>query len=596
MKNFIPPIINNVLITEDVNLAIDFILLNSKKQKYLPILEPPRDTREDAGNEAIRINNSIARAKCNKVTYGNLNKNQVDLLDQQFHPQLITKISSKEELGSNSKTQIVNQNSLEWGNNYLGIWLLEILNEKKSLKNLHELESNNFFEGASGLLFIAENRNDITSIIVANYAYTFGASLLFVDKKTREKINLFNRELFEIYNLGKDVQRKLNQLIEEIKSFLPPICWDNYHAVTFFTWGIPYGLAFQQTPSSHIYIYPFLGVNLLNYIAIEQSNDFKLYAGLILNPGSFDNSEIPIVKKELHNRGMMLRLLEQEASTVFNTHLFMAAFPYDFLFISSHANEAKGIRKKYRFKDSENIERELVVDEAIGLGWDYLEKKYWVHSFTSFVSLDGIDWRNEDEKNKHYIGRAINEFVNIKKDNRADDYLISQEKVASVNMAMAYKMVDGIYIPLLHGLGDNHCPIIISNACSSWHKIASDTMVAGARAYIGPVIDITNFEAIELTKVMFTKHLNRPMSNALWRSQNEIYGNQNRKPYIYTGAHFAKFRFTSIGVKDNIIQRLSKSVKEWEEKAETTQNEDVRNNSKRFAKFMKDELSKLILG
>jgi len=92
----------------------------------------------------------------------------------------------------------------------------------------------------------------------------------------------------------------------------------------------------------------------------------------------------------------------------------------------------------------------------------------------------------------------------------------------------------------LHGLAGMRFPIIVSNACSSWRKVSKDISFAGTRTYVGLIIDVVNTEAIEFVDKLLTKHIERPISVAVWRSQNDIYADGIRRPYLVQGTHFTK--------------------------------------------------------
>ena len=202
---------------------------------------------------------------------------------------------------------------------------------------------------------------------------------------------------------------------------------------------------------------------------------------------------------------------------------FTVAFPYDLMLISAHANETEGIRVTYQYDDSEKIKRTLTVDEAVSLSWYPEDELFHVTTYIRFVNLDGIDW-NSEAKNKYYVGKAILDFIELQKDQKHLDCIIKKEKVNNVKGAMAYKMHDHIFLSMFHTLADENNPVIISNACSSWHKIAQDYIFAGARAYIGPIIDVTNVEAVEVMKSFFKNYLHLPLSIGIWKAQNSCYG------------------------------------------------------------------------
>jgi hypothetical protein len=128
---------------------------------------------------------------------------------------------------------------------------------------------------------------------------------------------------------------------------------------------------------------------------------------------------------------------------------------------------------------------------------------------------------------------------------------------------MAYKMFDGTFIPALQCLADEKSPIVMSNACSSWRKISFDFIFSRARAYIGPIRDVINYEAVDYIKILLTKHLNRTLCFGIWRTQREMYADDDfRRPYLLAGPHFSGIKFgrsSSIEYKKPFINPLAEA-------------------------------------
>ena len=595
MEYFIPKVSKNVCITDDIDLAIKFSQLFNQKNYYLPIIESPRITRPDASNEAIKINNSIAQVQPHRIIFGNLNEEEKNLFQKRFPEKIVQIIKSPNELEKMPGNRNSRYNKkIKWGLKNLGIGLLIAIQQQKILELDENItETDNYFEGSSGLLIVAEDRKDITSIIIANYAYAFDASLLFIDDISKNTMENINDKFFKIYDPGINTEYELKKIKADILKLLPIINTSLYYCITFFTKGIPFGYAFPQLPCTHIFNYPFLGINLCNYITIEQNNNSEIKVGLLIDPGDFKESEAELFVKTLQSKKIYTRQLVNKEATVNNAHLFLAAYPVDIILISSHANEVNGWRKTYKYKDTENIERELVVDVAIGFGWDPIVEKFDLTEFTRFVSLDGIDWTDEETKDKHYVGRAIIDFVELKKDDKHIQFETHSIKIENVHSAMAYKMSDGVFLPTLQGFFAGIAPIFISNACSSWRKVSFDVMVAGGRSYVGPIRDIMNYEAIDFTKILFTKHLQRPICFGVWRAQKELYSDEIRRPYLFAGTHFAKFKFSKSSSIEYLEKTLVKAAADRGSRSITATEKDVKENSERFSIFLLEELSKL---
>jgi len=80
---------------------------------------------------------------------------------------------------------------------------------------------------------------------------------------------------------------------------------------------------------------------------------------------------------------------------------------------------------------------------------------------------------------------------------------VRKENVDRVVGSSAMMMFDSNFIFAHHSMADVGTPIIINNACVSWHRLAGNMTYAGARAYIGTLFPVTPIEASEvITKVL----------------------------------------------------------------------------------------------
>jgi hypothetical protein len=103
-----------------------------------------------------------------------------------------------------------------------------------------------------------------------------------------------------------------------------------------------------------------------------------------------------------------------------------------------------------------------------------------------FVSLDGIDWHDPVAKEQHYIGSACIDFMaRVASDARNPLKPVKKENIPRVPGSAVLKMYDHNYISLPRAIADQGTPIVINNACSSWHRLAENYTFGNARAYIG---------------------------------------------------------------------------------------------------------------
>lgn len=309
----------------------------------------------------------------------------------------------------------------------------------------------------------------------------------------------------------------------------------------------------------------------------------------MIDPDDIKTSEIDVIGEYLKNQGSLVRFLHGREATVCNVSNHIEVFPYDLLVISTHAGEISGQRIEYQFIDSEGIRRELVVDQGVGFGLDPETELVEVREFSKFVSLDGVSWSDPNKKGKLYIGSAIKDYIKLSGDNREELKVISRVDIPRVRGAMALKMFDNNLLPLFHVIAEHNTPIIFNNACNSWKEMSKHFIFSGGRAYIGTMFEVTDIEAKELAINLFTRHGHRPLAFALWRSQNQIY-KLTRRPYIMIGPHFTEIRPNSINPINYLINRISKAIRVWKQREESSKEDSIKRQYNEFIKFLESEL------
>jgi hypothetical protein len=112
-------------------------------------------------------------------------------------------------------------------------------------------------------------------------------------------------------------------------------------------------------------------------------------------------------------------------------------------------------------------------------------------------------------------------------------------------------------------LADEGTPIVLNNACVSWHRLASNFIYGNARAYMGTLCPVTEIEAHEIADKLLHRHFGKPLAVALWHAQNELFGDAIRRPYVIVGAHFQELRTTRVDAPAYIVERLRRSLQSW---------------------------------
>jgi hypothetical protein len=140
---------------------------------------------------------------------------------------------------------------------------------------------------------------------------------------------------------------------------------------------------------------------------------------------------------------------------------------------------------------------------------------------------------------------------------------VKKETIPRVAGSAALQMHDHNYISLPRAIAGRGTPIVINNACCSWHRLAGDYTFGNARAYIGTLFPVTGAEAHDVVVKLFAKHFGKPLATALWSAQREVYGNIARRPYIATGVFPQRLRPMRGDIPAYVARCLLQSLRQW---------------------------------
>jgi hypothetical protein len=410
---------------------------------------------------------------------------------------------------------------------------------------------------------ICEGGRDLTQTIAANYAYAVRAGLILIPSTsdpTRESI----LERFYSSDQSRHASQSsiLEALRDEIRQLVGAVALPEKGSITFITGGIPYGFAFPELPSTHLFTYPDLGISIINGFSAEQPGAAGVNVAALINPETVEAPEVSLAIKCLAPRGVFFREYRGPTATVQHISAMIEFFPYDLLMIATHCGDATGYRWTYEFVDSEGLQRTLVVDVAIGVARTNDEELLDIVQFTNFVSLDGVDWHDPEKSEKLYVGTAIQDWVERTRGGGELEPTIKVD-IDRVTWSSALKMYDHNYIAASRAVASGRTPIIINNACGSWHRLAGDFMFGNARAYVGTLFPISTAEVEEVTRYLFEREFQKPLAVAIWTSQRRVYQGTLRRPYVVTGVFTQWLRSSPRDVPAEVYARLRTAHKEW---------------------------------
>lgn len=422
---------------------------------------------------------------------------------------------------------------------------------------------------------MCEAGEPLSEVIAANYAYSLGAGLHVIDETDEVERERLLEAYYSIEALGVDAFAERERLKRRLREMVGTVAVREGGSFTFITKRLPFGAAFPEHPSTHLFAYPDLGVAIINGFAAEQPHTRGVNVVALVDPEKVPAPEIEAARKLLPQRSMLVRSYRGLGASVRAISEMVDLFPYDLLIFATHCGDAPGYRWTYEYLDSEGISRRLVVDIAIGVSQADDQDLLRVTQFSRFHSLDGVDWNDPVAKSSLYVGKAIVDWMDLKKDDQLEP--VHKEGISRVLGSAAMMMSDHIYMPMPRTLAADGTPIVINNACVSWHELASRFMFSGARAYVGTLFSVSGIEAEEVIGRTLDKYFGKPIPHAVWAAQNATYGTGgDRRPYVVTGVYPQRLRVTKENVPSRILSRLQTGQKYWHERKDAVRDSNTR--------------------
>ncbi len=554
-----PAFADLLLITDNAILAACLSVACRQASRYFAIIDGPRMAGQNADAEVIRRTNAVARVNPKAVIFGALSEQQRRKLSKKLPNRMIRDLLPGDPLPR------VDSDPILCGADRLGKALLKALRENRMIRFIVGPSEHLTLDSISGHVVVCEDGHDLSQVIAANYAYALGASLVVIPKLPGTRRNLL---LEQFYSLNEDQSRDPRQTLEALASEMRSHCGDlalpSDASITFISEGVPYGFAFAEAPSTHLPIYPDLGIAVVNGFAAEQV-PARLDVVALIDPGTTTAPEIDQAAQILAERGAYVRAYRGGAANVRDVSDTVEYFPYDLMIFATHCGDAAGSRLTYNYPDKEGIARTFVVDEALSVGHENRQGELRVALHYRFHSLDGKKWMDPEHPDTSHVGSAVTEWLD-----RIQSKTIQPDERVGIPRVLGsavMRMADHNYMPHPHNLAAGRLPVLINNACVSWHELAGRFMFAGARAYIGTLTEVTDFEAQAVIVELLENHFDEPLAIALWAAQATVYGTVIRRPYVMTGVFTQKFHSSRRGVPNSIRSALSAGLATWRQKS-----------------------------
>lgn len=559
-----PALSSHAIISDEPKLAAQLSCLLVRPDTYLPVFDGPRLGRHDADAEVIRRLNATARARSQRIVLAGLADASVEALQTRAGERRRTRLTVvRDWQDTGSLEQPALSEGISWGQTRIGIGLLKALRRGSAIKFTDRASSMESITSLSGHMVVCEEGDDLAQVIAANYAFSIGAGLFLIPHVDR---NVAEEVLERFYSVQEDRTRSASQALEEFRVDIRKRCdglplADNT-SLTFIGSGLPYGFAFPEYPSTHLFDYPDLGIVMANGFATQQPRARGLDVAVLVDPKTTEAPEIRAAEQVLPAQGIFLRCYEGGGATVRNITEMVEMYPYDLLVFATHCGDVSGSQWTYEYTDDEGINRTLVVDIAIGVADTDDKDMLNITQFMRFVSLDGVDWNDAEKKEHLYVGTAMIAFM---EQTRANPPLEPTKKVpiARVIGSAAMRMRDHNYLALPRSIADESNPTILNNACCSWQVLAKTFAFSGARAYLGTLFPVLNSEAEAVTNAVLGRRLGECLPEALWASQRDAFGQSVRRPYLMMGIYPQTLKVVQRDVPQYLATRLARSGADW---------------------------------
>jgi hypothetical protein len=560
-----PALSDTIVIAESAQLAARLSSILTVTGAYLPIIDGPRLQRPDRDAEVIMRANAVARSRAKRVIFAGLSSGSASALEGKVPRNRITRIDEGDDLSAIVNTRLELKPSLIWGRDNIGIGLLQALRSKRAIAFDDRPSSKELYVAAkSNHLVVCERGDDLSQVIAANYAQALGAGLFLISETEREHADSILERFYSVYDdRDRSATDALRELRNELRAIAGNIPIPANGSITFISDGLPFGFAFPEVPSTHLFGLG-LGISIIHGFAAEQPNARGVQVAALVNPETTPAPEINAAARILSEQRLFVRVYEGPAATVTSISEMVELFPYDLLVIATHCGDVSGYRWTYQFTDSEGIDRNLVVDIALGVGHTSEKDLLNVTQFIRFVSLDGVPWNDPVEKAKLYVGSAIWDFTERTRpttDNELEP--VTKNTVDRVVGSAALRMYDNNFIALPRSVASEGTPIIINNACVSWRRLATNFMFGGARGYVGTLFPISTTEAESVLLRALGKHHGKALPHALWSAQRETYEDDARRPYVVAGVYTQRIRATAGDVPRYIVKELRRAGDAW---------------------------------
>ena len=313
-----PPILDRIIFAEDAKLAAQLSCAFSEPGFYLPVCDGPRMQRPDRELEVLRRHNAAGRARANIAYMAGLSESAFDALSRSLNSRRnmpCHRVSSSSDIAPLAPAARERE-KLTWGRDRIGVGLLKALRAGAHIAFEEKPSSYERVSSKSGHIVVCEEGEELSQVIAANYAFALDAGLFLIPEVDKDRAE----ELLEGFYKLQDhadlppAERQM-RLRQELLNLCGSIPVPEGGSITF-VGKLPFGFAYPEHPSTHLFEYPDLGCAVINGFAAEQQRRPGTGVVVLVDPGATPAPEIQSAIDLLEPRRAFIRVYQGPGANV----------------------------------------------------------------------------------------------------------------------------------------------------------------------------------------------------------------------------------------------------------------------------------------
>ena len=226
--------------------------------------------------------------------------------------------------------------TLHWGRDQIGVGLLKALRAGQNLAFDDRPSPYEWVGSKSKHMVVCEEGEELSQVIAANYAFALDAGLFLIPEVDEDQAEDLLEAFYKLYDpeTGSAPAQAQAQLRQELIALCGSLPIPEDGSITFIG-KLPFGFAYPEYPSTHLFEYPDLGCAVINGFAGEQPRTPGTGAVMLVDPGTTPAPEIQAAVDLLEPRRAFIRVYQDSGASVREVSDMMEHFPYDLLIIAT---------------------------------------------------------------------------------------------------------------------------------------------------------------------------------------------------------------------------------------------------------------------